>query len=90
MKAFFLLFVLIFIIVGIVKSKNKDYLRLSGISLITIFTLNALSLSNHQPVNNAYLVFFYLSDEQVDLLIQFSIGLALVGLIMYIYSDYKE
>ncbi|MFS0821948.1 hypothetical protein [Bacillus sp. 1P02SD] len=85
---------ILFIVIGIVKNKDKNYAKQVGVSLMLLGTLNAIALYNvdsfsiDDPVQ--YLDIFFISPERIDTYGNLSIGVALIGLIIYLFSEIKR
>ncbi|RFB13550.1 hypothetical protein DZB84_16395 [Bacillus sp. HNG] len=94
MKFIVLCLFILFIVIGIVKNKVKNYAKQVGVSLMLLGTLNALALYNvdsfsgDDPVQ--YLDIFFINPKQMDLYGNLSIGVALFGLIIYLFSEIKR
>ncbi|WP_010676606.1 hypothetical protein [Bacillus timonensis] len=85
---------LLFIVIGICKNKHKNYAKQAGVSLMLLGTLNALALHNNNYYSGGdsvqYLDVFFINPERVELYGNLSIGVALIGLIIYLFSEIKR
>lgn len=95
MKILLVAIILLFIVIGIFKNKENQYVKQAGVALMLLATLNALALFNIDIFSHGgdpipYLDLFLLQPERVELYGKLSIGAAMVGLLMYLYSDVKR
>ena len=85
---------ILFIVIGIVKNKDKNYAKQVGVSLMLLGTLNALALYNVDNLSGGelvqYLDVFFINPERMDTYGSLSIGVALIGLIIYLFSEIKR
>ncbi|MEH7383564.1 hypothetical protein V7138_24105 [Bacillus sp. JJ1533] len=85
---------LLFIVIGIIKNKQRNYTKQAGVSLMLLGTLNAIGLYN---INNfsggesiQFLDVFFINPERVEFYGNGSMGVALIGLIIYLFSEIKR
>lgn len=85
MKFMFVLVCLIFIVIGIFKNKYEEYIKETSIAIMVISILNAIILTKEESI--IYLDFFELTIDKINSLFNISIVVALISLIVFIYSD---
>lgn len=81
----FVLVCLIFIVIGIFKNKYEEYIKETSIAIMVISILNAIILTKEESI--IYLDFFELTIDKINSLFNISIVVALISLIVFIYSD---
>ncbi|MEH7225303.1 hypothetical protein V7112_15955 [Bacillus sp. JJ1566] len=85
---------LLFIVIGIVKNKHKKFAKQTGVSLTILGTLNALALYNINDFSGGkpvqYLDVLFINPERIEVYGNLSIGVALIGLIIYLFSEIKR
>ncbi|MFS0864034.1 hypothetical protein [Fredinandcohnia sp. 179-A 10B2 NHS] len=95
MKFLLVAIILLFIVIGIFKNKEAQYVKQSGVAIMLLATLNAIGLLNIDIFSNggepiSYLDIFVLDPERVELYGILSMGAAMIGLIMYLYADVRR
>lgn len=89
LKLVFVIVVLIFVVVGILKNKNEHYTKQFGISLMVLATLNTIILFEMPQAHRTvlYLDVIPINAGLIDLFTNLSIGAALLGLLVYLYTE---
>lgn len=83
-----------FIGIAIARNKNGEYLKQSAIALMVIAMLNCIALAYKASILSSgggsetiYLGVIQLTHNQMNILFDVSLVVALISLIVYLYSD---